>query len=82
MRVFFRGVGVVGAKSGGEFAADGHPFVGLEVVVLEEEHERGGAEEGGVLAMELGLAELGRTVGWRLGGRIAGYWWHGDNGLV
>lgn len=61
----------MGAKSVGELAADGHPFGGLKVVVLEEEHQRGGAEEGGVLAMELGLAELGRTVGWRLSGRIA-----------
>lgn len=46
----------------GELAADGHPFVGFEVVVLEEEDERRGAEEGGVLPVELGLAELGGLV--------------------
>ena len=38
------GGGFVGFFQGdGEFAADGHPFCGFEVRVLEEEEEGGGA---------------------------------------
>lgn len=36
--------GFVGGEKGGvELAADGHPFCGFEVVVLEEEEEGRGA---------------------------------------
>lgn len=70
-------VGVDFCEGGMEFAADGHPFCGFEVVVLEEEEEGGGEEEGGVLAVELRFAELGRLVGRWLGGGVAGDWWGG-----
>lgn len=33
-----RGVLFVGVEGVGEFPADGHPFSGFQVVVLEEEH--------------------------------------------
>ena len=36
-------LGVESVEGAVEFAADGHPFGGFEVVVLEEEHQRGGA---------------------------------------
>ena len=42
--------------------------------MLEEEHERGGAEEGGVLAVELGFAKFGRAVRGRLRGWVVGDW--------
>lgn len=65
---------VSGEEGGVEFAADGHPFRGFEVVVLEEEEEGRGAEERGVLAVELGFAVFGRLVGGRLGWWKAGDW--------
>ena len=62
------------AEGDGEFAPDGYPLVGFEVVVLEEEHEGCGAEEGGVLPVKLGLAQFGRFIrGW-LCGRMALNW--------
>jgi hypothetical protein len=42
--------------------------------VLEEEHERVGAQEGSVLAEELGLAELRGLEGWWLFSWVAGDW--------
>lgn len=50
-----------------QFAADIDPFYGLEVVVLEKDYERHGAEDGSVLAVELGFAEFGPAVRERLG---------------
>lgn len=48
------GVCLVDFQEGGvQFTAYGHPFRGFEVVVLEEEHERGGAQQGAVLPVEL-----------------------------
>lgn len=41
--------------------------------MLEEEHERCGAEEGGILAEELGFAELRRFVRWWLCEGVADY---------
>lgn len=46
-----------------ELAPDGHPFRGFEVVVLEEDEERGGAQERGVLSVELRFALFGPSVG-------------------
>lgn len=67
------GAGFVGFFQGeGEFAADGHPFCRFEVCVLEEEEERGGAQEGGVLSVQLRFAEFGRFVGGWLSGWVAG----------
>ena len=65
------------AESLRELAAKAHPFCGFEVGVLEKEHHGCGAEHGGVLAVELGLAELGRSVGRRLCGWKSGYRWCG-----
>ncbi len=45
-----------------EFAADGAPFVGVEVVVLEEEDERTALDDGGILAEKLGFSESWRLV--------------------
>ena len=73
---------VDGEEGGVEFAADGHPFCGFEVVVLEEEEEGRGAEEGGVLAVELGFAVFGGLVGGRLGWWEAGDWRDGGGYLV
>lgn len=55
-----------------EFAADAHPFAGIEVVMLEEEDEGAGAEERGILPQKLGFAKLGRLVGGWLGSGVAG----------
>ena len=40
--------------------------------MLKEEEERGGAQQGGVMSVKLGFAELGGFVRGRLGGRVAG----------
>ena len=61
-------------QSLGELSPYADPFAGFEVVVLEEEHERVGAQEGGVLAEELGLAELGALEGWWLFSWVEGDW--------
>lgn len=45
--------------------------------MLEEEEQGRGAEQGGVLAVELRFAEFGRLVGWGLGARVAGDWRRG-----
>ena len=45
--------------------------------MLEEEEQGRGAEEGGVLAVELRFAEFGRLVRWGLGWGVAGDWWRG-----
>jgi len=39
--------------------------------VLEEEDKRCGLEEGDVRAEELGFAEFGWSMGWRLCGRMS-----------
>lgn len=54
-----------------EFATDGGPFGGFEVVVLEEEDERVGLEERDVGAQELRSPQLGSSVRWRLDGRVS-----------
>ena len=41
--------------------------------MLEEEQQGGGAQQGGVLAVELRFAELGWAVGGGLRGWVAGY---------
>lgn len=41
--------------------------------MLEEEEEWGGVQEGGVLAQELGFAELRRFEGDGLGGWVTGF---------
>jgi hypothetical protein len=66
-------LGVDFGEGGGELAADGDPFAGLEVVVLEEEGEGGGVQQRGVLAQQLGFAELRRLEGLGLGGRLLGF---------
>lgn len=69
-------LGVELPEGGIEFTADAGPFGGAQVVVLEEEDEGRGAQEGGVLAVQLGLAELwGFVRGW-LGG------WEARDGLL
>ena len=57
-----------------QFPAYGHPFGGFEIVVLEEEEEGRGAEQGGVLPVELRFAKFGRPVRWWLGLGKAGDW--------
>lgn len=52
-----------------EFAAQGGPFDGAEVVLLEDEHERGGAQERRVGAEELGFARLDGAGAGGFGGR-------------
>ena len=65
-----------------QFASYRHPFCGFEVVVLEEEHQGGGEQEGGVLAVELRFTIFGWSVrGW-LGWWETGDWWWGADGLV
>ena len=50
-----------------QFPTYGHPFGRFEVVVLEKEEEGRGAEQGGVLPVELRIAQFGRLVRWWLG---------------
>ena len=55
-----------------QLSADGSPFYRLKVVVLQEDHERRGADDGGVLPEELGPAVFGVAVRGRLRGREVG----------
>lgn len=64
-----------------QLPAYGHPFRGSEVVVLEEEEQGRGTQQGGVLPVELRFAELGRFVRGRLGPRVAGDWGRGGGQL-
>lgn len=66
-------LGVDLGEGEGELAADGDPFAGFEVVVLEEEEQGGGVQERGVLAEELGFAEFSGFEGGGLGGWMAGF---------
>lgn len=50
--------------------------------MLEEEEQGRGAEQGGVLSVELRFAEFRRLVGWGLGARVAGDWRRGGDCLV
>ena len=59
----------------GQFTPQGHPFAAEELKVGEEEQERGGSEEGGVLSVKLGFAKRGRLVGRGLSERVASNWW-------
>lgn len=64
-----------------QLPANGHPFRGSEVAVLEEEEQGRGTQQGGVLPVELRFAELGRFVRGRLGTRVAGDWGRGGGQL-
>lgn len=55
-----------------QLSADSGPLDRLEVVVLQEDHERCGADDGSVLPKELGPAVFGVAVRGRLRGRVVG----------
>lgn len=57
-----------------EFSSDSGPFLGCEIVVLEEEDDGGRAEEGGVGSEELGFPDLRRAGCWWLCGWYVVFW--------
>lgn len=50
--------------------------------MLKEEYQGGGAEEGSVLAVKLGFAELRRSVRRWLSRWVASQRWSGEDGLI
>ena len=74
-KVHGRGVGELdGLEGEAQLSSDGGPFYRGEVAVLEDEHQGGGSEEGGVRAEELRLAHVGGPGGgWFGWGDVAGW---------
>lgn len=78
--VYLSDGGVGFAHSLPQLSPNRHPFRGFEIVVLEEDKQRGAAEQRCVLSVELRSAVFGCAVGGRLVVWVTDNW--GDEGWL